>query len=514
MDPGLFATQPSDPPSSAMPSSDSTALGRVSAVPMPSDTPPEGSKSALVGTSDLAAKPSKTVLRRVLRKRKSTPEAKPHPPIEKRPRKNHMFNRAQEAYIAEQLMNPDTFTALKGPGNKYEGQHLTSEFCWNFSNEFNNTFQCSIDEVQLRRRINYMKTCWRNMYKRLKKSTKKNNRLSPSELEDITKIYCHYYLTLKPALDPTSMQVEAAGRMESGMHPQNADLIVISDADDDDGEEEEEQEGEQQQLQQKDEGKNKDEDREKDKDEEKDEDQDENEEQDMDEDKDKNEGKENQEEDAFDNHTRSSIDKPKMAAGRNPLKPTEKGNNMATSQAQSDGTDVLSMLKDLRHTSMLQCEAEKEKTRREELRIEERSRAQQEITRLEQLRVEEARLRAEESMMREEESTKREQIRFEEARMREEELTKREKLQIEEARLRVEEAKVREEEATKREAIRIEIEKMKEQARMKELDITHTAKMVLLEETRYKRDVAEKEHLALKTIESSETTEHHVEARQ
>ncbi|KAK3811197.1 MAG: hypothetical protein J3Q66DRAFT_372870 [Benniella sp.] len=154
----------------------------------------------------------------------------------------------------------------------------------------------------------------------------------------------------------------------------------------------------------------------------------------------------------------------------------EKGKGKAlTYRTRLDDTDLLDMLKDLRQTSMLQCEAEKEQTRREELRIEERSRAQ-DIAQFEQLWVKEARLRVEESRMREE-------IRFEEAKMREEESTKREQL--------------REQEMTKRESIRMEIEKMKEQAKIKELDIEHTNRLLLLEETRYKRALAEKENMML-----------------
>ncbi|KAK3811198.1 MAG: hypothetical protein J3Q66DRAFT_404585 [Benniella sp.] len=156
---------------------------------------------------------------------------------------------------------------------------------------------------------------------------------------------------------------------------------------------------------------------------------------------------------------------------------TEKGKSTPMAyRTQSDDTDLLSMLKDLRHTSMLQCEAEMEQTRREQLR-------QQDIVQLEQLWVEEARLRMEESRVREEETTKRVQLRFEEAKMREEESTKLEQL--------------REEESTKRESIRMELEKTREQVKMKELEIAHTNRLLLLEETRYKRALAEKENMML-----------------
>ncbi|KAK3811205.1 MAG: hypothetical protein J3Q66DRAFT_351297 [Benniella sp.] len=114
--------------------------------------------------------------------------------------------------------------------------------------------------------------------------------------------------------------------------------------------------------------------------------------------------------------------------------------------------DMLVMLKDIKDSSIVQYEAEKEQTRREQMRLEERTTTQQEMTRREQLRVEEIRLR--------------------------------------------------EEENTKRVAIRAEVEKMKDQVRMKELDLEHTNRLLLLEETRMRCAMLEKENFALKKEES------------
>ncbi|KAF9348240.1 hypothetical protein BGX34_002595, partial [Mortierella sp. NVP85] len=134
------------------------------------------------------------------------------------------------------------------------------------------------------------------------------------------------------------------------------------------------------------------------------------------------------------------------------------------SQSRSNEMDLLGMLKDIKDTSKLQCEAEKEQTRREQMQFQGRARVQQEIAKLELLRVEEARLRIEEVKV-QEESTKREQMRIDEARMREEELTKRE------ARLRVEEVKVREEEYTRRKQLRAD------EARKREEELTKREKL-------------------------------------
>jgi hypothetical protein len=172
---------------------------------------------------------------------------------------------------------------------------------------------------------------------------------------------------------------------------------------------------------------------------------------------------------------------------RSMRQPQTNKENAATPQAPSNEMDILSMLKDIRDTSKLQCEAEKEQTRREQLQFEERARAQQETIRLERLRIEEARLR-------------------------EEETTKREQLRVEEARLRVEETRLREEETTKREAIRADVEKAKDQIRMKELEIDHTSKLLQLEEARTKRAVAERKNLqTMKTRESTGSVEHPLE---
>jgi hypothetical protein len=121
-----------------------------------------------------------------------------------------------------------------------------------------------------------------------------------------------------------------------------------------------------------------------------------------------------------------------------------------TTQAQI--RDMLVMLKDIKDSSIVQYEAEKEQTRREQMRLEERTTTQQEMTKREQLRVEETRLR--------------------------------------------------EEENTKRVGIRAEVEKMKEQVRMKELDLEHTNRLLLLEETRMRRAMLERENFALKKEES------------
>ncbi|KAK3811196.1 MAG: hypothetical protein J3Q66DRAFT_59642 [Benniella sp.] len=347
-----------------------------------------------------------------------------------------LFTRTQHAYIVEHLIDPEKLVALGGPVPKYDGQKLGWSYHKNLTRKFNETFNTTFEATQVRDKIYRTRREWIS-----------------------GKRYRHD-LTLEPALSNTGFNM--AGSEATQNHSaiatisdpdDDVDKIEVDDCDDD-----------------------------------------------VDEGDDCN-GNDHDYDEGIQVISGSGTCEASVLAvpvEKTRSRSTEKGKSNATAhETRSSDMDVLDMLKDLRHTSILQSEAEKKQTRREQLRIKERSRAQQEVTQLEQSRVEEAILQAEESRVREEGSTKREHIRFEEAKMREEQLTKREKLQIEKAKLRIEETKLRKEESTKREAMRIEIEKMKEQVRMKELEIAHTNRLLLLEETRYKRALAEKENSML-----------------
>ncbi|KAK3811194.1 MAG: hypothetical protein J3Q66DRAFT_351280 [Benniella sp.] len=382
----------------------------------------------------------------------TTPVGKSHQERPVKRMKSHMFTALQEAYIAEQIMDPAIFTALYGSTAKYNGQHLHARFYKKLAEMFNKRFNTSLCDISLESKLNDMKMQWRITHL-MRSSMGGNNDMTPPELQNKIMKHCHYYFILEPALATTKRATEK----RSIGAPERTAINSLSDTDDggdDSDEEEEEEEG------------------------------------------------------VHGCQGRSSAGRQSISAilaEKSPVQQPRKNKGEALeAESPSDEMDLLGMLKDIKDTSMLQYEAEKEQTRREQLQLEERSRSQQENIRLEQLRVEVASLHAEESRSREEGITKREQLRFEEARMREEELTKREQLHFEEARLRFDETKLREEETTKREAIRIEVEKLKEQARMKELDIEHTTKLLLLEETRLKRAMAEKENLErLKTREGS-----------
>ncbi|KAF9361277.1 hypothetical protein BGX34_007242 [Mortierella sp. NVP85] len=336
-----------------------------------------------------------------------------------------IFSLLQETYMAEQIMDPIVFAALYGePGATFNGQPLPQKFYDGFTRAFNERFRTSVSSAQIRGKLANMKWQWIGTY-RVKISAIKEGLIPPSSLEARLKERCHYYYTLEPALIQTQNDGESA---------------VVSGAGDGDDEESETTA-----------------------------------------EADEEEGDDNEEQ-TTDSQATSSTNEPRTSV-KTFVTQLPKVQSMATaSQTQPDEMDLLDMLKDIKDTSKLQCEAEKEQTRREQLRFQERARAQQETNRLEQLRIEEA--------------TKRDQLRVEEIRLREEELTKRERLYIEDARMRVEETKMREEEATKREEIRANVEKVKEQVRMKELEVEHTSKLLLLEQLRLKRAIVEKEGLA------------------
>jgi len=424
-------------------------------------------------------------LPKMLRKRKFTQGTRASSSTARKKRKGFMFTKAQEEFIAQQLVNPDIFTALGGPGGRYSGQRLHAEFYDSLTDVFNNTFQCGLEVRQIRSKMFHMKKLWKNTDQMAKLAH--NRKLPPTTLQHRMRNDCHYYFIMEPIW----------GKMKGNSRvgrPRRLSYAISDEEDDqgDDEEQEEEEEGEEEDRQERGE-----------------------------------EGEDEGEEDMCLNRARSRVEGRRVigvSAERVLERPVDKGKGKATtSHTPPDDTDVLDMLKDLRQTSMLQCEAEKEQTRREQMRYEERARAQQETSKLEQLRTDEARLRVEESRIREEEATKREQMRVEEsrlrveeirlhadeARLREEETTKREQL-------RVEEIRMREEEATKREGIRAEVEKMKEQVRMKELELEHTNRLLLLEETRLKLAVAEMEHYeASKMVKGgAEVVEHHLEASQ
>ncbi|KAF9361272.1 hypothetical protein BGX34_007237 [Mortierella sp. NVP85] len=366
------------------------------------------------------------------------------------------------------------FAALGGPGEFYDS----------LTDGFNNAFQGGLEVSQLRSKVFHMKKVWKNTDRMAK--LPHNRRLPPTTLQHRIRNDCHFYFIMEPIWGKMRGNSREVGRLRRSSY-------AISDEEDDqDNDEEQEEEEEEEDRQER-----------------------------------RDEGEDEGEEDIYLDRARLRVEGRRVidvSAERALERPVDKGKGKATtSQTPPDDTDVLGMLKDLRQTSMLQCEAEKEQTRREQMRYEERARAQQETAKLEQLRTDEARLRVEESRIREEEATKREQMRVEEsrlrveearlhageARMREEETTKREQL-------RVEEIRMREEEATKREGIRAEVEKMKEQVRMKELELEHTNKLLLLEETRLKLAVAEMEHYeASKMMKGdADVAEHRLEASQ
>ena len=430
---------------------------------IPSDkapTSPLNTRAEMASVAALSPPASPTTPER---KRGPSEQSEPPPAIKKM--KIGIFNLLQETYIAEQIMDPVAFAALYEPGGTFKGQPLPREFYEGFTRVFNERFGTSVNTAQVRGKLANMKWQWINTH-RVKITAIREGSLPPSSLEEKIRERCHYYYTLEPALIQTL---------------NNRKSIVISGAADGD-----EEESEATAEADEDEG-------------------DDNEEQATDSQATVSPATDRQATDrqatdspATDSQATSGTNEPRNLADpavKTFVPQPPKVQSIATaSQTQPDEMDLLDMLKDIKDTSKLQCEAEKEQTRREQLRFQERARAQQETNRLEQLRIEEA--------------TKRDQLRVEEIRLREEELTKRERLNIEDARMRVEETKLREEEATKREEIRADVEKVKEQVRLKELEVEHTSKLLLLEQLRLKRAIVEKEGLAAlrfkKNIEAAE----------
>ncbi|KAK3811333.1 MAG: hypothetical protein J3Q66DRAFT_351584 [Benniella sp.] len=419
------------------------------------------------------------------------------------------YTDAQETYIATQIMNPAAFSALYGAGATYNGQTLNYKFYKRFTDAFNAKFRTNFNFLSLKNKFNDMRMRWRDAHQ-LKDTLRRVEGLTLQELEDRMKEHCHYYVILEPALvnaDRTVLEKNFASDQEKSAlrilkamgrrPPERSSLRLVKKAT------EKKQAGPPRErpstlevAKKVTEKKQADPPREQpstlkvvkkvtgkgptrprgrppitrvlvD------------------------ESDQDDEVDVRDSQTRLNTGGSKTLAvraeGSIVRQPQTNNENAVTPQTPSNEMDILSMLKDIKDTSRLQCEAEKEQTRREQLQFEERARAQQETIRLERLRIEEARLR-------------------------EEETTKREQLRVEEARLRVEETRLREEETTKREAIRAEVEKTKDQIRMKELEIEHTSKLLQLEEARTKRAVAERKNLqTMKTRESTGSVEHPLE---
>ncbi|KAF9361271.1 hypothetical protein BGX34_007236 [Mortierella sp. NVP85] len=334
-----------------------------------------------------------------------------------------VFTVQQEVFIAEQLANPNIYEGVPG--------RLVSKFYRRLPQLFEMEFGITYETLRFWKKVYTMKKRWRDTYQM--KHSAMNRGVSPSALEMLIRKRCHYYFILEPVwgkkrsttrTDPVegpnfSARTEVSDQDDGD---DDDDVIVIEDYSED-----------------YDEG--------------------------------HGEGMDNSDDGI---KVRSNASAPGVVAV--PVKKSHVKNHhqdrdrdkdeekARTTQAQI--RDMLVMLKDIKDSSIVQYEAEKEQTRREQMRLEERTTAQQEITRREQLRVEEVRLR--------------------------------------------------EEENTKRMAIRAEVEKMKDQVRMKELELEHTNRLLLLEETRMRRVMLEKENFALKKEESVGAAElqHRLEASQ
>ncbi|KAF9359547.1 hypothetical protein BGX34_008303 [Mortierella sp. NVP85] len=458
-------------------------------------------------------------LARGLRKRKLAEDPESLPAHKKDKRE---YTDAQETYIATQIMDPIAFSALYGAAATYKGQSLNYKFYKQFTEVFNAKFRTNFNFLSLKNKFNDMRMRWRDAH-HLKDTMRREEGLTLQELEDRMKEHCHYYVILEPALvnaDP-ERKLAALGSLKAiGRRlPERSSLRLVKKATEkDQADPPQEHPSTLDVTKETTEKKQVDPPREQPsilevakKAAEK---------KQVDPPREQpstlgvakkvtgkgpirprgrppitrvlvDESDHDDEVDVHGGQTRSNTGESRTLAVRAERfivrQPQTNMENATTPQAPPNEMDILSMLKDIKDTSKLQCEAEKEQTRREQLQFEERARAQQETIRLERLRIEEARLR-------------------------EEETTKREQLRVEEARLRVEETRLREEETTKREAIRAEVEKAKDQIRMKELEIEHTSKLLQLEEARTKRAVAERKNLqTMKTRESTGSVEHPLE---
>ncbi|KAK3811190.1 MAG: hypothetical protein J3Q66DRAFT_351262 [Benniella sp.] len=315
-----------------------------------------------------------------------------------------------ETFIAKQLMDPTSYAACSGPGSKYIGQQLNLAFCGKFAGLFNKKFNTPvIGPKRMLQKIGHMRRQWKRANQTRISMVSKGIDVSLPEMQDLIKEQCHYYFIMEPAWGSTMGTTEAGSVVKS----ERSISTAITDTEDD---------------------------------------------------VDYNDDYSDNEDVSF-NQPEPSIGRQRnmtvLAEKSNAEQPQQKQDKASASPPRPDEMDLLGMLKDLKDTSRLQCEAEREQTRREQMQSQERDRVQQETLKLDQLHVEELRLRVEET------------------RIREEELTKR----------------LKEEETTKREAIQAEMEKSKDQIRMRELDIEHINKMLLLEEARHKRAVMEKESL-------------------
>ncbi|KAF9348239.1 hypothetical protein BGX34_002594 [Mortierella sp. NVP85] len=377
----------------------------------------------------------------LLQKRKRAAHSKSSP-AKKRNRQN-VYTVQHETYIAEQLVDPALFVACYGSGTHYSGQHLHSLFYQRLADLYNKRFNISITSQALNSKIYKMKEKWKSAHEMKISIMDAGGDASLPEVQDQIKEHCHYYYILEPALATT----RRASRTRSVRISRRSTINANSDTDGD-----------------------------------------------------------GYYSDVYDTQARSSSRGPILtASSRKSHEQSQNSKEMAlVSQIQSNEMNLLGMFKDIKDASELQCEAEKEQTRREQMQFEERARAQQEATKLGQLRVEEARLRVEEIRVQEEASGMRKQLRVEETRLREEELTKREAIRAEVKKMK-EQVRMKE----------LEVKKAKEQAKVKELEIEHVNRLLLLEEMRLKRAVAEKENLyVLKVKEDTEVTEHHLGTRQ
>ncbi|KAK3811192.1 MAG: hypothetical protein J3Q66DRAFT_59637, partial [Benniella sp.] len=377
---------------------------------------------------------------RLIQKRKRAAHSKSSPATKRN--RPHVFTVHNETYIAEQLVDPALFAACYGSDTHYSGQHLHSRFYQNLADLYNERFNISITSRTLNSKINKMKEKWKSAHEMKISVVDTGGDASLPKIQDQIKERCHYYYILEPALATTTTAI----RTKPVRISRRSAIGTISDTDGDD-----------------------------------------------------------YDGDIYETQARSSSGGPILTVSRKSrVEQSENSKEMAlVSQTQSNGS-LLEMLKDIKDASELQCEAEKEQTRREQMQFEERARAQQEATKLGQLRLEEARLRVEEIRVQEEALGMRKQLRVEETRLREEELTKREAIRAEVNKMK-EQVRMKD----------LEVRKVKEQARVKELDIEHVNRLLLLEEMRLKRAVAEKENLHMLKVEGdTEATEHHLETRQ
>ena len=339
-------------------------------------------------------------------------------------------------------MDPALFVACYGSGTHYSGQHLHSTFYQKLADLYNERFNISITSQALNSKIYKMKEKWKSAHEMKISIMDTGGDASVPEMQDQVKAHCHYYYILEPALATTMRAI----RTRPVRISRRSAISTISDTDGD-----------------------------------------------------------GYDSDVYDTQVRSSSRGPLTASRKSHVEQSQNSKEMAlVSQTQSNEMNLLGMLKDIKDASELQCEAEKEQTRREQMQFEERARAQQDATKRGQLRVEEARLRVEEIRVQEEGSGMRKQLRVEETRLREEELTKREAIRAEVKKMK-EQVRMKE----------LEVRKVKEQARVKELEIEHVNRLLLLEEIHFKRAIAEKENLhVLKVEENPGATEHHLETRQ